>query len=346
MKRWPGTLLLAAASCAGSWGVFEFLGGFVLRRALGDEYATDVDHRLKPSRRRGINRDGIRSTREADEFADASFNVVFLGDSYTYGVFVQSQEAFPALVEGLLDKRWPGAAVKVANFGWPSSSPLLSLRLLRDIGARYRPDLVVLCLDMTDFHDDLRYEGLLQHARRRLSPTSFLLRRTGLDKVLGATRAVVGFDRSAPGDRFFALKQPLASSRPLLRSTEEHVGAIARAARQSLRADFLLVLLPRPVQYNAAECPDNWERGEYDAGGAYVRVPFEWLRELEARVDYPAASLLPAFEASGEFPTAFRHDPHWNPAGHRVAARALASVIVDLVGRGRLRTPTGVLRAN
>ena len=45
---------------------------------------------------------------------------------------------------------------------WVSSSPLLNLRLLRDVGHKYRPDLVVYSLDMTDFRDDLHYEHALE----------------------------------------------------------------------------------------------------------------------------------------------------------------------------------------
>ena len=42
-----------------------------------------------------------------------------------------------------------------------------------------------------------------------------------------------------------------------------------------------------------------------------------------------------AFRATDAFPTCFDDDPHWNPAGHRVAAEAIADAIGPLV-RDRL----------
>jgi hypothetical protein len=100
------------------------------------------------------NEDGIRSRRRSGDFISDGYNIVFLGDSFIYGHSLELEETIPHVVEARLRKRFPEREVRVANFARVSSSPLLSYRQLRDIGARYRPDLVVLGLDMTDFHDD------------------------------------------------------------------------------------------------------------------------------------------------------------------------------------------------
>jgi hypothetical protein len=116
------TALLGLVSLGSSIAAFELVGRILLRRALTAEHIADVDHRLKPDPSRGINRDGIRSDREAAEFAEASHNIIFLGDSYTFGVFVKAEQAFPSRVERQLAEQWPSTEVRVANFGWSSSS--------------------------------------------------------------------------------------------------------------------------------------------------------------------------------------------------------------------------------
>jgi lysophospholipase L1-like esterase len=340
-RRWAGPALLAVSAVV-SVLAFEAIGGVILRRALSAEHAADVDHRLKPNPRRGVNADGIRSPHGPEHYTPESWNLVFLGDSFTYGAYVKSEAAFPRLAGELLGAQL-GTAVKVANFGWASSSPLLSLRLLREKGARYHPDLVVLCLDMTDFHDDLRYGRMLgEGGGRRFSPTGFLIRRLGYGGALERTLRRVGLgEADLPAQRFFVTNQPLEQSRPFLAEIEANVGEIARFARGALGADFALVMLPRAYQYSRRETPDNWERREYTPLGPYAREPFRWLRELAERVDYPAFGLLDDFRDSGVFPTTFAHDPHWNEAGHRLAAAAIAKRLIELGRSGRLRLPSG-----
>jgi hypothetical protein len=332
------SLGLLLASALASFAAFEIVGGALLRRTLGEDNVADVDHRLKPNARRGINADGIRNPHGPEHYGEDSWNVVFLGDSYTYGVYVKAEHAFPAVVGSLLNEASLPRPVKVANFGWASSSPVLSLRLLRDIGARYRPDLVVLCLDMTDFHDDLRYSRLLAEQGTRLSPSRFLLRRSGLDRPLARARERLGLrgPDEPPAERFFAARQPLHQSRPFLRETEQNIRAISEQAAE-LGAQFLLVMLPRPFQYNPAESPDNWERDHYDPASPHAHAPFEWLADFDSRTPFPSVSLLADFRESGVFPTAFRHDPHWNEAGHQIAARGVARQILGLLETKRLR---------
>lgn len=109
------------------------------------------DHRLSANTTE-TNADGIRSEKEAEEFKEDNLNIIFLGDSFVYGLRQYPELAFPQQYERLARSRHPTCKINVANFGWISSSPYLSLRLLKDIGRKYAPDIVFLGIDMTDFH--------------------------------------------------------------------------------------------------------------------------------------------------------------------------------------------------
>ena len=289
-------------------------------------FVLDVDHRF-PGHNAGLNTnaDGIRTPREASAFRAADLNILFLGDSYTYGLGVTGEEAFPAVTAGILRERLGRNDVEAANFGWPSSSPLLAARQFEDIGARYHPDVVLFAFDMTDFHDDLMYQRMLdRHGLYwwydKIPITLRTLEKRAPDLF---ARLYASANRGLPRRRFFATELPLDSTRHLLGPVVKNLERIARDARD-MGAEFAVLLLPRSFQYSDQESPDNWEKAEYTVLGPYSREPFRWFDSIEGELSFPVVSLLPAFEHTTVFPTCLLDDPHWNADGHRVAAEAIA----------------------
>lgn len=329
-------LLVGVVSSVVFFALFEDAGRRILEHRLARTYHLDIDHRMRPSAVAGINSDGIRCDFEADQFTADTFNVIFLGDSFTYGYRLEDgHDAFPAQVERLIRAGNRDSDVRTINFGWTSSSPLLSERLLRDIGAKYHPDLVILCLDMTDFHNDLKYRS--QSSFPTLSPSVFLLHLSGLRwmhrelregfRFKGTGRRKGTFEDTLPAQRFFAVNQPLGESLIYLTESEWNIRKIHKFCVGALGAEFVLVMLPRSFQYSDRECPNNWEADEYTALGPYVYEPFKWLGRLKKRVRFPCFSLLEAFRSTEVFPTCFEDDPHWNPEGHRVAAEGIVGML-------------------
>jgi lysophospholipase L1-like esterase len=296
-------------------------------------FVLDVDHRF-PGHNPGLgtNADGIRTRREASEFRDTDENIVFLGDSFTFGLGVNAEEAYPAVTATLLRERLGRADVEPANFGWPSASPLLALRQLEDIGARYQPDVVVFALDMSDFHDDLMYQRMLE--RRGLywwyDKIPITLRTLERRAPELFERLYARANAGLPGQRFFATERPLEETRPLLEPVVANLDRLARATDR-LGADFVVLLLPRAFQYNAKESPNNWEAAEYTVLGPYSREPFRYFESIAPRLSFPVVSLLPAFERTTVFPTCLADDPHWNADGHRVAAQAIADFLAPRI---------------
>lgn len=334
-------LIALGVSTAASLALFEAVGGRIIEYKLGQHYNLDVDHRMKPDPARGINADGIRCDVEAADFTDDTFNIIFLGDSYVYGYAIDDARlGLVARIERLLNAGDPPPATRVRtiNFAWTSSSPLLALRLLRDIGSKYRPDLVVHGVDMTDFTDDAVYRQKFRaHVPSPLSMVcgytgvtsawQWLLKTSGVGEWL--PRGPVGIldwlrlsSYPMPPKRFFILDQPLEKSRRFLTGIESSLRDIGAHCRDMLKVPYVVILLPRPCQYSARESPRNWERGQYPVLGPYVLEPFRWRREFAATVDFPCLDILKDFQETTVFPTCFDGDPHWNAEGHAVAAAA------------------------
>lgn len=292
----------------------------------------DVDHRPPPHAERDFNSDGLRGTSEPETFRPEDLNLLFLGDSFTYGYRVAAQQAFPLRTASLLTRAHPEWRLHAANFGWISASPFLALRRLAEIGERYHPDVVVLCVDMTDFHDDIRYRNMLERrGLYRLYPRMPLALKLFETLAPGLyERAVTASVGNMPRARFFASEAPLAETRPYCAPLVESCAEI-RAWCRARAVQFVLVVLPRSYQYSARESPRNWERERYTVLGPYACAPFDLFRELSAQVDYPIVPLLEAFQQTTVFPTCFRDDPHWNEDGHGVAARALARALEPIL---------------
>jgi hypothetical protein len=238
--------------------------------------------------------------------------------------------------------------------GWTSSSPLLSLRLAREVAYAYRPDLVVYTLDMTDFHDDLRYEQALRDRgdfevdlgavmRRlvagRFAPGSFAERVA--DTIASEWRVEARDEPESEGalvgrnvfptqrDRYFATRVPLAESRAAIeRGAMRNLDALHALARDVLEAPMALVIFPRAYQYAPDESPRNWEARAY-AGHVHLRAPFEYFAERAPGLDYPVIDLWDDFERAeaavgqGASPLHFETDPHWTVDGARVAAESV-----------------------
>ncbi len=322
LAAWALLELVVAPRMVGAWGLGEFY------------YVRDPDHRPRV-RNRNFNADSLRGTAQPETFRPADWNIVFLGDSFTYGAHLPAEDAFPSRVETLLNQSFAQRAappIRVANFGWPSSSPLLSWRRLVEVGENYHPDVVAIAVDMTDFQDDIKYAGMLE--RRGIfwwsdkTPVLLKLLKTRAHPLFEALKRRL--NPELPERRFFMSLAPLEETRPFLRPLVANLDRIhAWCEERGVR--FVVFLLPRNYQYSERESPRNWERREYDALGPFALEPFRFFDELAPELDYPVHSLLPTFRDTDVFPTCFDWDPHWNRAGTELAAQAIAERLVPVL---------------
>lgn len=114
-----------------------------------------------PEYTRTVNGQGFSMTREVSRpKADGVYRIAYIGDSFTEGT-CSELDSVPAIVERSL--RVPGfESVEVINAGTPSYAPTLYYLLLKTKLLGYRPDLLVVNVDMTDVFDDSLYSATLR----------------------------------------------------------------------------------------------------------------------------------------------------------------------------------------
>jgi hypothetical protein len=338
-RRWREMSMLAvstAACVAALW----LTGPVLMRRVIVPRYTLGVDHRPRPHTG-GTNEDGVYSHLGASDFRDEDFNVICLGDSFTANPHLPEEVRWPTLLERLLQPRLPGRTVRVANFGWVSSSPVLQARQLREIGAKYKPALVVQAFDMTDFHDDLVARERLARMGAGGGGNVSIFRAFGV----GASLAL-GVDDygqwlaerfrwarpdgapAVPGPRYFFLFESPEASEPYFRPSWEAILETERVARE-MGARYAMFVLPRYQQYDPRESPRDPERRTFPDDAPGRLVPFAYFARQARSARFPVHSLREDFLADPAFPKCRSDDPHWNAEGNRVAAEAIAHHLLE-----------------
>lgn len=340
IKRWKKVLLFLVSTAIGL-GLLALIGPFVLGSIVLPQHYLDIDHRATydPGR---INRDGVQPDIPANDYRDDDFNIIFLGDSFTYGEGLDRQDqSFPFLVEKLLRTRYPDKRIRVVNFGWRASGPVLQYRQLYQIGAAYKPDLVVQSFDMTDFGNDIEHMSKLRQAKADDPGKASIFRamKVRFSMFLGVRdfgewladqlteKEFINF-RWPNNQFYFHMWQPLEKSEPALQLTW-NILMDTNELSKKMGAKYVLFVLPRCQHYNPSECPPPNEIFHIPDFGPYLMEPFKYFEKKAQIAHFPVHSLLAAFENSGVSSTVFPTDPHYNEAGHQVAAKAMAEFLAE-----------------
>lgn len=312
------------------------------------------------------NADGFRTTYSRNEFQQYKTRIAVLGDSFTFGLLAPQEAAFPQVAEGLLRQRLRRDDLAVLNTGIVSYSPYLENLLFEGIIRDYKPTMVLLFLDATDFGDDYAYDkvaypldGRVHFYRRPCQMIGHLcalqeFTRPASEHLLRAVFYPRQFwrlhvlyqqpqDAATPDDyyyfrvmvdgvqetnRYFIYRHPLASIEPFLKATLNIIGTIAANAKAS-GASFSLFVYPRYHLYNPKEAPHNWELHEYKVDEPYQRDYFDFFERAKETSPFPIVNMLPVFDKNKRRgPFTFSHDAHWNARGHRFVAKFLADYLI------------------
>lgn len=282
---------------------------------------------------RPLNALGLPDDEFALERAPGTRRLVALGDSFAVGV-VPYADNFLTLLDERLDAAAP---TEVLNFGIVSTGPEDYLYLWRTEARRYAPDLVLVCLFVGN---DIRAprESSLLHRDSLLAfavPGRLLSLGHQTDGASAAAATEAGVVPDAPSfdeaaylaverDRIeLCLRQPGKKTRRAWDTTRSILQDLVAEVGPGLR----VVLIPDEYQVNDALWASlvGGHEGEYDRDDPQRR-----LAAMCAEWQVPCLDLLPALRAAqSEGPVYAPRDTHWNVAGNRVAAQALA----DWLGR-------------
>jgi len=263
------------------------------------------------------NQLALRDERPLD--AKNGERILVLGDSQTFGIGVEREQAFPALLEKKL-----GAGFEVVNVGCAMWGQREENAFLEHRAKALSPDVVVLEVTIAnDVLDDLRYkdetgpkgELIPDDALARELEQSALFTFPLLADHSRAYRALV-WNLGRHAIRYRAMKD---------KAHLEHAGALVRRARalsEKLGARFVLLIAPTAAQLEHS-------LADRVLGTKAINDSFADLAKREQIPLCDPWVHLQAVYASGRTPY-FPIDKHWNEAGHEAVATALEPLVREL----------------
>jgi len=266
--------------------------------------------------------------------------IVALGDSFAMG-----SVPYPANYLTLLESTLASdGSVEVVNMGVSGTDPVDYLSMLVQEGLAFGPDLVLVNFFVgNDFESRERrpYEysfvATLVHALWQLSGT----RGPGVALPDGRVTEYRDDEPSMTLDRFLGVE--VDRSWVYVRTTGRLAEATARAGEylRAIRdisrragADIIVVVIPDEVQVSADLQTQVVRSSGYSATDLDFALPNRAIAAELAADGIPMLDLLPIFQQEGRATRLYKpQDTHWNIAGNRVAAEAIAAFLRD-----RLRT--------
>ena len=277
-----------------------------------------------------VNELGFRGPEAHAEKSPGTIRVLCLGDSYTFGAYVDDTETWPVQLERALDGRLPGQPVEAINTGISGFTIVDELAFLKEHGLDLDPDIVVLAFVLNDLADLTR--GTSSREVLRLSieenyaslfgPLKKALRQTatynGLFLLKAGIRKMRGNDPTLQQVDIRHLLDPDfdAQTLELFDLYESHLLEMKRVLDEN---SIHLVLMIFPYWEQIA-------RGATDATQ-------NRLKAMADSLGIPVVDLLPVYRRLDPEGKGFFHMPvdhHPSASGYSAAADVLATRLVPL----------------
>ena len=247
-----------------------------------------------------INGEGFRD----DEFVDdpTYLKIMVLGDSMTFGMEVEQDEIFPALLEERLKAELGGPKIDVMNLGITAFGTAQQLLCLEQYGDKFVPDAVLLMLtevnDFEDNADSLRSDRFVPH---------FIIK--GDELVLHGTPSRL--------ERFHGFLRDHSALYFLIRHKVRSLRRKTLDLSEDEKIELMRRLLARMISYTQ-------ERGIpfflfYIRDETLSPLRFNEIEQFSSERGIPFTMI----------PTGPLETPHWNAEGHRRAA----DIIMDELGK-------------
>jgi lysophospholipase L1-like esterase len=288
----------------------------------------EMDHQTREFRSHiKINSEGLRD-HEYPAVKDAkTFRILAIGDSFTLGLGVNSEESYPKVLETMLNGDSVNAGSKkyeVINAGVDGYGTDQEYLYLQELLQRYKPDMVIVGLYSNDVDDVIKGIPLALFKTKSKNHFYFLSYLRGLEILFYQT-----FKKDV-NKELFAIYQdpPSAEFAHALQLTKQYLVRI-RDLAQSTEAKTLIVIIPSCFEISKSE----WEKK--GLGHAYTDGFFnnnmkkfsDIFTEFGKTEKIPTLPLLPDFRSSKNSQLYFRVDPHWTKDGHRLAAGSIYNFI-------------------
>lgn len=289
-----------------------------------------------------------------------AFRIIFLGDSFTWGICQDVQDTFPYLVQKYFrDGAVDGAAprnVQVFNLGTASYSPSIYGILIKEYFQQIKPHMVILAVDDSDPQDDLLYartmikdeQGLAVSVRPYLAGVpKFLLPLAYRVKLVRLICSVL-YQRigkhfrsaaQAESDQLLAFENRYAHYEPEEAAKWEHAfsrtGDLLLAIHRYVRsrgAQTVILNYPYPPAVTRAYCLEWRKQFNLGADRIYEPVFHAWQRRLAEANAIPYYDFTPFMRARADLQGMYwEENGHYTGKANALFAQEIVRFIIPLL---------------
>jgi len=263
-----------------------------------------------------VNRHGFATPEPAPK-RPGEYRIGIIGDSFSFGLGVQTSQRFSDLWFDLVKSNYPHATLY--NLGTPSSGTLQHAEILAGVGAQYDLDEIILCFySGNDPDDNIAYQRLLA-----AGPLP------DIEPQPHGVRAFLRSNFRLPSFVWIRGLRALSTVRYGGGGTEQGVRAawpVTEHALENLRAavgarPFTIWYLPSALELN----DDLWRkvRTDFQFDDAARYAVADRLRDWASAWGVPFIDTTPALITKPYSDVHFPVDQHWNADGHRLVADLL-----------------------
>jgi lysophospholipase L1-like esterase len=152
--------------------VINFIIGLIFKKEISKIKFTKIETvRLMPSKNQRLifemvpnvgeaNRMGFRDYEYSFAKPKNVYRIAVIGDSVSFGLFVQMEESFPKQLEKILNEKKGPVKYEVMNLSVPAYCTMQEAELLRIGAKRYNPDFIIVAVSANDdvFHSPQSYD--------------------------------------------------------------------------------------------------------------------------------------------------------------------------------------------
>ncbi|MHC4341764.1 MAG: SGNH/GDSL hydrolase family protein [Planctomycetota bacterium] len=304
------------------------------------------------------NSHGHRDGETTVQKPDGTFRVLVLGDSMTFGTNVRQEEAYPHVLELLLNERFD-APMEVVSTGVGGWTPFQYAQYYEHYGLRFSPDLLLVgffvgndTFDQMNSTDELPTAILGRRVFRKvripvaatikiylyerlhcvrlfINGGRFVIEEEDLDYDAGEPRDTDRLSRAYMALQSRKLNNHLERTERREERAKNGVFQMVRLKRMADRgsAPLVVVLMPDENQVNSLL------RERLLRGKSIDRYDFLMPQSMLAgMLDAEGISTLDIFDDFlADERRLFMNDSHWRPEGHWIAAEAILEEIVPLI---------------
>jgi lysophospholipase L1-like esterase len=259
-----------------------------------------------------INSVGLRDEIEPDDKKSENvFRILNLGDSVTFGIGVHLKDTYAKKLEKLLNQKGEGKLrYEVINAGVPGYRTCQEIVLLKEVGLKYQPDLILIGFILNDAKPLPELPKSILMFASFLKSYSYLY--TFVEFKMRHLRARIKKEEDNP-DAFPYLKNP---KNPGWKQCKDALREFSNICRMN-NIKMLLVLIPPYVSSNRENYP-------------YYQL-HQMIEEVCNEYNIPFLDLLDVNVFAGVTPESIRIsaiDTHPNSKGHQLIANCIYKYLI------------------